>query len=139
AGSTALRVGLLAGSSIPAAMDTEAEIQDLATVDALLALTGVDEPTASWYTGAGTAGRLNLSRTNATQDDTNNRVNMDAANLTWSAAAVGTTIYGAFVYDATTDTSDTTRQLISVITLPTPIPTNGSDLVLQINDLFRAS
>src|SRR5690349_601601 len=99
AGSTAVKAGLLVGSSVPAAIDTEAEIQDLNTVGELLALTGVDEPSSSWYTGQGSSGRLNLTRTNAAEDDTNNRVNLDAANLTWTAAATGDTLYGGFWYD----------------------------------------
>lgn len=139
AGSTAIRVGLLAGSSIPAAIDTEAEIQDLNTVGELLALTGVDEPSAGWYTGAGSSGRMNLSRTNAAEDDTNNRVNLDAGDVTYTAATAGTDLYGAFWYDATTDTNDTTRLLIGVILFSSVIPTNGSDIVLQIADLVRAS
>lgn len=139
AGSTALRVGLLAGASIPTAIDTEAEIQDLNTVGELLALTGVDEPSAGWYTGAGTAGRMNLSRTNAAEDDTNNRVNLDAADVTWSAATAGTSLYGAFWYDASTDTNDTTRLLMGVILFAEVVPTNGSDITLTITDLVRAS
>lgn len=138
-GSTAIRVGLLAGPSIPTAIDTEAEIQDLNTVGELLALASVDEPSAGWYTGQGTAGRLNLARTNAAEDDTNNRVNLDAADVTWVAAVTGTSIYGAFAYDATTDTNDTTRLLMSVMLFGSVIPTNGSDITLQINDLFRAT
>jgi len=139
AGATALRMGLLSGASIPAAIDTEAEVQDVATVSAFLALTGVDEPAGGWYTGQGTAGRLNLTRTNAAQDDTNNRVNMDASDLTWTAATAGDNIYGAFWYDATTDTNDTTRQLCGVITFASVVPTNGSNLTVTITDLIRAS
>jgi hypothetical protein len=131
-GATAIDLGLLVGAAVPAAIDTEAEVQDLATVDALLTLTGVDEPTGGWYT------RKDLSRTNAAQDDTNNRVNIDAANVTWTAAASGQTIYGAFWYDASTDTNDTTRQLCGVITF-TPVPLNGSDFTLTITDLVRAA
>lgn len=139
AGATAVKMGLLVGTSTPAAIDTEAEVQDLNTVGEVLALTGVDEPASGWYTGQGTAGRLNLSRSAAAEDDTNNRVNLDAANLTWTAATIGDTIYGAFWYDGTTDTNDTTRLLCGVILLATPIPTNGSDLTLTITDLVRAS
>jgi hypothetical protein len=133
AGATVIRLGLLAGAAIPAAIDTEAEIQDLNTVDDLLVLTGVDEPVAGWYT------RKNLTRTNAAEDDTNNRVNLDAADVTWTAATAGTSIYGAFWYDATTDTTDTTRLLMGVITVGSVVPTNGSDLTLTIADLVRAS
>lgn len=139
AGSTAIKMGLLAGASIPAVMDTEAEVQDLDTVGELLALTGVDEPTAAWYTAAGSAGRLSLVRTNAAEDDANNRVNLDAGDLTWTAATAGTSVYGGFWYDGTTDTNDTTRLLCGVITFASVIPTNGSDLVLQINDFVRAT
>jgi hypothetical protein len=139
AGATALRVGLLSGASIPAAIDTEGEIQDLDTVDALLTLTGVDEIVSAWYTGQGSTGRLNLSRTNAAENDTDNRVDMDAANLTWTAATAGDDIYGAFWYDATVDTNDTTRLLCGVILFASSVPTNGSDLQLTISDLVRAT
>lgn len=139
AGSTAIRVGLLLGGSIPTAIDTQAEIDDLNTVGELLALTGVDEPSSSWYTGQGTAGRMNLSRTNAAEDDTNNRVNLDAADVTWNSATVGDSLYGGFWYDATTDTNDTTRLLMGVILFGSVVPTNGSNLTLSIADLVRAS
>lgn len=138
AGATAIKLGLLVGTSIPVAIDTEAEIQDLNTVGELLALTGVDEPASAWYTGAGTAGRINLSRTNAAEDDTNNRVNLDAANVTYTAATLGDTIYGSFWYDGTTDTNDTTRLLCGLILFAAPVPTNGSDFTLTIADLVRA-
>ena len=133
AGATVIRLGLLAGASIPTGIDTEAEVQDLNTVDDLLVITNVDEPAAGWYS------RKNLSRTNASEDDTNNRVNLDAADVTWTAATAGTNIYGAFWYDATTDTNDTTRLLMGVITFGSVVPTNGSDLTLTITDLVRAS
>jgi hypothetical protein len=58
--------------------------------------------------------------------------------VTWTAATAGETIYGAFWYDATTDTNDTTRQLCGVITF-TPVPLNGSDFTLTITDFVRAA
>lgn len=136
AGATVVRVGLILGSSIPAAMDTEAEVQDLNTVGELLALAGVDEPTGGWYS------RQNLTRSAASEDDTNNRVNMDASDVTFTAAAVNgaeTHACGAFVYDATTDTNDTTRLLMSVVTFATAVAFNGSNLTLAISDLYRAT
>jgi hypothetical protein len=139
AGATAIKVGLLEGAAIPAAIDTEAEIQDLNTVAELLALTGVDEPATAWYTGAGASGRVNLTRTNAAEDDTNNRVGLDASNVTYTAATAGDDIYGAFWYDGTTDTNDTTRLLCGLILFSSVVPTNGSDLTLTITDLVRAS
>lgn len=132
AGASAVKLGLLAGASTPAAIDTEAEFQDLNTVGELLALTAVDEPTGGWYA------RASLTRSAASEDDTNNRVNMDASNVVFSSATAGETIYGAYWYDATTDTNDTTRLVCGLI-LFTPVPTNGSDLTLTISDLIRAS
>ena len=136
AGASVIRVGLIVGSSVPAAMDTEAEIQDLNTVGELLALTGVDEPTGGWYA------RQNFSRTNSAEDDTNNRVNLAVATVTWASAAVNggeTHICGGFSYDATTDTNDTTRLLLSVFTLTTPVALNGSDLAINAMDWIRAA
>lgn len=132
AGATALKIGLLVGTSTPVAIDTEAEVQDLNTVGELLALTGVDEPTFGGYV------RKDLSRTAGAEDDTNNRVNMDTANVTWTSAAGPESIYGAFVYDGTTDTNDTTRLFMSLI-LFTPVALNGSDLTLTVTDLYRAT
>jgi len=131
AGATLIRLGLLSGASIPAAIDTEAEIQDLNTVTDLLAL--ATEVSAGWYS------RKNLSRSVVAEDDTNNRANLDAADVVWTAATAGTNIYGAFWYDATTDTTDTTRLLMGLILFGSVVPTNGSDLTLTITDLIRAS
>lgn len=117
---------------VPIAMDTEAEIQDLATVSALLGLSGVTEVAVAGYTAGGIA----LTRSNFTQDDTNNRAAADAANVVFSGLATGTSIYGGFICEISTDTSDATRQLVSVFTLATAIPTNGSDVTLTIADLY---
>lgn len=132
AGATAVRLGLLAGASVPTGIDTEAEIQDFDTVDELLAVASVDEPGAGWYS------RKNLSRVNATKDEVNNRSNLDAANVVWTAATTGTSLYGGFWYDGTTDTNDTTRLLCGLIIFPSVVPTNGSDITLTIDDLIRA-
>lgn len=135
AGASAVRLGLLVGTSVPAAIDTEAEIQDLNTVAELLALTGVDEPTGGWYA------RANLTRSPSAEDDTNNRVNLDAANVTFANAAVNggeTATYGGFWYDATTDTNDTTRLLCGLFTFTSAVAFNGSDITCTIADLVRA-
>jgi hypothetical protein len=132
AGSTNIRVGLLAGSQ-PAALDTQAEVQDINTVAELLAI--ATEATFTNYV------RKNLSRTNWAEDDTNNRANADAGDVVWTAAggAANNTLYGAFFYDATTDTNDTTRILLSVDWFATSIPTNGGDFTYAISDLYRAA
>jgi hypothetical protein len=135
AGATAIKIGLLNGTSIPGAL-TEAAIQDVNTVTELLALTGVDEPTQAWYVG-----RKDLSRTALEEDDTNNRIDMAIAAVVWDDATAGggeTHVYGAFWYDATTDTNDGTRLVMGVATF-TAIPLNGSDFQINAGDLVRAS
>jgi hypothetical protein len=64
---------------------------------------------------------------------------MDASDLTWTAAPAGETIVGFFSYDATIDTNDGTRLLISVGWFASGVPLNGSDFTLTIADLIRAS
>lgn len=132
-GASLIRVGLVKVQ--PAGADTAAEVADLNTVNDLLVTAGATECDFTNYV------RKNLSRTNASEDDTNDRVNMDASDVVWTAAggATNNTIYGAFIYDATTDTSDTTRILLSVDWFATPLPTNGGDFTYAITDLYRAS
>jgi len=126
---TNLYMGLLAGASTPVGIDTEGEVQDLNFVNDLLVIASVDEPVGGWYT------RKNLTRTNAAEDDVNNRVNLDAADVTWTAATAGETIYGAYI--AAERGTDAQDELISVITFASALPTNGSDITVTIADLYR--
>jgi hypothetical protein len=131
AGASAVRIGLFQGATFDVDIDTQAEVNDLNTVTDLLAV-------ATELTSGGYA-RQNLVRTNAAEDDTNDRVNLDAADVVFSTVAVGQTVPGGFWYDATTDTNDTTRLLCGVFSFATPLPTNGSNITLTIADLVRAS
>ena len=128
---TLIRVGLCKVQGVAA--DTQAEVRDLNTVNDLIVTSGCTECDFTNYV------RKNLTRTNAAEDDTNDRVNIDAADVVWTAAggAVNNTILGAFVYDASTDTNDTTRLLISVDWFATGLPTNGGDVTYAIADLYR--
>jgi hypothetical protein len=136
-GATNLRLGLLLGNGTagaPAAIDTETEIQDLATVTALLAIANVDEPGGS-YT------RQVLTSVTVTQDDTNNRANIDAANATFSAVTGASEIYGYFISRGTGVDGD---DLISVGILKdgstgTGITPNGSDITGTITDWAYAT
>ncbi len=135
AGGTVFRMGLLSNGTgtVPTAIDTEGEIQDMAFVSTLLAAAN-EECAVSGYS------RQNLSRTNAAQDDTNNRANLVAAAVVFTTLATGTIIYGGFIYEATTDTNDGTRQLVSVFTLSPTIPTNGSNVTITpATDLYRVA
>lgn len=131
-GATIIRIGLLVASQ-PAAIDTQAEVADLNTVNDLLVVSGATECSAAGYA------RQNLSRTNATEDDANDRTNHDAADVAFGTLATGQTLFGAFVYSATVDTNDTTRQLMSVDWFAATIPTNGGTFTYQISDLYRLS
>jgi hypothetical protein len=128
----AIGIGLLQGTSIPAGIDTAGEIADLNTITELLAASGVLEANFAGYA------RKILSRTNLAEDDANDRVNAAFAALTWAAAPAGQSIYGAFWYDLTTNTSDTTRLLMGIATW-TAIPLNGSDFVIPAGDMVRAA
>jgi len=131
---TLIRVGLCKVQGATA--DTVVEVADLNTVNDLLVTTGSTECDFTNYV------RKNLTRTNFAEDDTNDRVQAVASAVTWTAAggAVNNTILGAFIYDASTDTNDTTRLLISVDWFATGLPTNGGDFTWDPSaGLYRAS
>lgn len=132
--STVIRVGLCKVQGTAA--DTAAEVADLNTVNDLLVTAASTECDFTNYA------RKNLARTNWSEDDTNDRANAVAAALTWTAAggATNNTIVGAFFYDATTDTSDTTRLLLSVDWFASGITTNGGDYTYDPSaGLYRAA
>lgn len=129
-GAADIYLGLLSGATVPITIDSEAEIQDLNFVSELLALAGVDEPVGGWYA------RQVCAAITSTEDDTNNRVNMDTGDEVFTAATLGDNICGFFfAKEGGTDAQD---QLVSVGTFGPVIPTNGSDLTAVITDLIRA-
>lgn len=132
AAGTAIKMGLVKVQ--PTAADTQAEVDDLNTVNDLLVTAGATECDFTNYV------RKDLSRSAVAEDDTNNRVNLDAADVVWTSAggATNNTILGAFYYDATTDTNDTTRLLIGIDWFATGVPTNGGNFTYAIADLIRA-
>jgi hypothetical protein len=132
AGGTAYKMGLLAGAAMPAAIDTATEVSVLNTVADLL-------PTLATECTGGTYARLSMTRTNATEDDANNRVNMDASDVVFASGTNGQQTYGAFWYDATSDSTDTTRLLMGVLSFASAITFNGSTVTVAITDLVRAS
>lgn len=127
-------IGLLVGTQ-PAGLDTQAEVEDLNTVAELLT-SGTGLATEC---SAGGYARQALASFAATEDDTNNRVNIDYGDVAFGALATGQTIIGAFVYDDTVDTNDTTRELIFVDWFASGIPTNGGTFTYAIADLIRLS
>lgn len=81
--------------------------------------------------------RQTLTGVTVTTDNTNDRVNIDCADVTFPAAA-GVVALAAIVYDKTTDTSDTTRIPIAFYdtNFGAGVPLDGG-LVVAVNDLLR--
>lgn len=127
---TGFGVGLIVGSQ-PAVVDTQVEVADLNTVNDLLVTATASECSVVGYT------RQTLASFAATEDDTNDRVNIDYADVAFGALAAGQTIIGAFIFDPTVNTNDTTRDLISVDWFATGVPTNGGTITYAIADLYR--
>lgn len=123
AGGTNLRAAVIITSK------TGADNPDLATMAAIDAV-----GTVAFHSE-----RLTLSSVTVTTDNTNDRVNLDAANLSFAAAA-GVTALALVIYDATTDTSDSTRiPLFFYDTgFSTGLPMDGG-LNVTISDFARAS
>jgi hypothetical protein len=132
--STGIKMGLLKVQGTAA--DTAVEVADLNTVNDLIVTAASTECDFTNYA------RKNITRTNWAEDDTNDRAQAVAAAVVWTAAggASNNTILGAFFYDATTDTNDTTRLLISVDWFATGITTNGGDYTYDASaGLYRAA
>lgn len=128
-GAAILKVGLLKAQG--AAADTAVEVADFNVVSDLTASSA--EVTVGGYA------RQSLTRSNWAEDDTNDRVNADAADVAFGALTAGETIFGLMVIDITTDTNDGTRELWSVDWFATTVPTNGGAFTYQIADLYRAA
>lgn len=109
---------------------------DLTTVAAVEADAGFAEATHASYTGAAgsTSGRMVLGSRTPSTDNTNDRAEMDAPDITW-AAQNGYTIQGALVYKrvgAAGPSGDGSHIPVAYFKLG-PVTTNGGDIVLQWN------
>lgn len=81
--------------------------------------------------------RIVLTSVTVTTDNTNDRINIDSANITFSAAA-GVTALAMVIYDKSTDTSDTTRIPLFYYDTGFPQPMDGG-LVVTVSDFARLS
>ena len=126
------KIGLLVGTQ-PAGALTQQLVADLNTVNDLLVTAGATECSVGGYA------RQVLATYTRTEDDTNDRVNLDFADMAFGALGSGQTAIGAFYYDASTDTNDTTRQLASIDWFTTGVPTNGGTFTYAIADAYRLS
>lgn len=119
---------------------------NLATADLRMALlnensTAGSEPAAATLSAfsdlseieATNYARKALANETVTQDDVNNQVVIDADNPTWTAlgGAANDTITAALVYVHTG--ADSANVPLYYIELNSALPTNGSDVSLQVN------
>lgn len=117
---------------------------NLAAALVITSKTGADNPdlaTMAAIDAVGTVAfhsqRVALTSVTVTTDNTNDRVAIDCADITFSAAA-GVTALALIIYDKTTDTSDTTRIPISFHDTGFPQPVDGG-LVVSVTDFIRAT
>lgn len=72
-----------------------------------------------------------------TQDDTNDRMPLDAADQTWTAVSAGTVTDLLFCYASVV--TPTNSQLLPLTCHTFAITPDGSDVVATITDFYRAS
>ncbi len=106
---------------------TQSVVEDLNTVADLDAVSGVSIHTE----------RVALANESITEDDTNNRANLDSDNVVF-AAAVGVDALGAGIFIE--GANDAARELISVHTtgFSTPVPMDGG-MTVTVPDWLRVS
>lgn len=110
-------------------VESDATLKDYDTVSALLAATNNEQSTM---------GRKTLASVTATVDDTNDRVNIDCADVTWTAAT-GNAISDILIcYDPDT-TSGTDADLVPLTWHDFSITPDGSDVTATVADFCRAS
>jgi hypothetical protein len=85
-----------------------------------------------------TAGRKTLTGVTVTVDDTNDRVAVDSADITWTAATGNAISALVICYDPDT-TTGTDTDLIPLVKLDFAITPDGSDVTATVADLYRAT
>lgn len=117
---------------------------NLAAALVITSKTGASDPdlaTMATIDAVGTVGlhsvRQTLTSVTVATDNTNDRVNIDCADITWPAAA-GVIALAMIVYDKTTDTNDGTRIPLSFhdTNFGSGVPLDGG-LTVAVNDLLR--
>lgn len=90
------------------------------------------EISVSGYTGGwGGSGRKSLASKSVAVDQSNNRAEFSAANLTWSTLGTGATI-AALILIKEGVSNDTTSRLIAYLDI-TNTPTNGGDIAFTFD------
>lgn len=119
--SSDLRALIIAGASLPAGWDNP----DLNTVADLAGVAGLVIHTE----------RLTLATLTVTQDDVNERANLDSANLSF-AAAVGVTARALIIFDQAGGGTDNLRYLLCGSSTGWGVPMDGG-VNVTVNDWAR--
>lgn len=112
-------------------IESDATLQDYDNLSVLLAASNNEQTTM---------GRKTLTSVTVNTDDTNNRVEIDCADITWTAAT-GNAISAIIVcYDPDTTTGSDT-DLIPLVKLDAVATPGGGDFTYQVNPsgFYRAS
>lgn len=110
-------------------VESDATIRDYDTVSALLAASNNEQSTM---------GRKTLASVTVTVDDTNDRVALDCADITWTAATGNAVSDLLICYDPDT-TGGTDADLIPLTWHDWSITPDGSDVTATVTDFCRAS
>ncbi|WP_328631996.1 hypothetical protein [Streptomyces sp. NBC_00356] len=118
---------LIAVPFAAAGLPTDATMRDYATLAAVKA--GATEQT--------TLGRQTLTGVTATADNTNDRVNVDSADITWPATS-GAAI-GAVVICYKPDTASADAAIIPLTKHDVSMTPDGNAFTLTVSDFYRSS
>lgn len=112
-------------------IESDATLQDYDDLAALLAASNNEQTTM---------GRKTLSGVTVTVDDTNNRVDVDAADITWTAATGNAISAIVICYDGDTGTG-TDANLIPLVKLDCVVTPAGGDITASFASagFFRAA
>lgn len=115
-------------------LEADAVLLDYDTLAAITA-GGSTEPENSGYV------RKELTAATITVDDTNNRVDVDIADQTWTAVAAGDTWSKLLICYDPDSTGGTDSTIIPLVSLDFAVTPDGSDITVQFNaaGFFRAS
>ncbi len=121
-----LRIMLFTTS--PASLTTA--LKNLADVAAVLLDAAFVEAADASYTGQGATGRLTLTVTTPTKDDTQDQAEFDATDPTWTALD-SMTLTGAMIFKFVT--SDALSTPIAFYDFASDLVTNGGDVTVQFS------
>lgn len=112
-------------------IESDATLRDYDTLSALLAAANNEQSTM---------GRKTLASVTITVDDTNDRVDVDAADITWTAATGNAISALVICYDPDT-TAGTDADLVPLVKLDAVATPAGGDIVYQFNSagFYRAA